>query len=108
MHLIIFLDYYGEGFLALQHYLTFAITLAKENVPFTEIGNWTRDNGYPIISISRFAYASWNDDMLLQALASMFPLIVMMSFVYTCINTIKAITTEKEKQLKVSKQCILR
>jgi ATP-binding cassette subfamily A (ABC1) protein 3 len=51
--------------------------------------------------MQRFPHASWKEDPLLPALIGFIGLIIMLSFVYTCINTVKAITTEKEKQLKV-------
>lgn len=55
----------------------------------------------PFILMRRFPNAAWTDDILLTPLQSFVGLIFMLSFVYTCINTVKAITTEKEKQLKV-------
>jgi ATP-binding cassette subfamily A (ABC1) protein 3 len=54
----------------------------------------------PMVQMQRFPYASWIEDPLLQALESFVGIIIMLSFVYTCINTVKVITTEKEKQLK--------
>lgn len=56
----------------------------------------------PEIFMRRFPYPSWIEDMLLTALQSFVSIIFMLSFVYACINTVKVITTEKEKQLKVS------
>lgn len=56
----------------------------------------------PMIQMKRFPYASWIEDPLLQALESFVGILIMLSFVYTCINTVKVITAEKEKQLKVS------
>lgn len=55
----------------------------------------------PMIRMQRFPYASWIQDPLLIALESFVGIIIMLSFVYTCINTVKVITAEKEKQLKV-------
>lgn len=50
--------------------------------------------------MQRFPYPTWINDPLLTALESFVGIIIMLSFVYTCINTVKVITTEKEKQLK--------
>uniref|UniRef100_A0AAR5Q068 ABC transporter domain-containing protein n=1 Tax=Dendroctonus ponderosae TaxID=77166 RepID=A0AAR5Q068_DENPD len=54
----------------------------------------------PFIYMRRFPNAEWKEDVLLTPLKSFVSIIVMLSFVYTCINTVKVITTEKEKQLK--------
>lgn len=55
----------------------------------------------PEITMQRYPYPTWMNDPLLTALQSFVGIIIMLSFVYTCINTVKIITTEKEKQLKV-------
>lgn len=52
--------------------------------------------------MQRYPYPSWINDPLLTALQSFVGIVIMLSFVYTCINTVKVITTEKEKQLKVT------
>lgn len=61
----------------------------------------------PIIHIQRFPHAAWKEDPLLPALISFIGLLIMLSFVYTCINTVKVITVEKEKQLKVFLQFLI-
>lgn len=53
------------------------------------------------IFMQRFPYPKWTQDHLLKSLQTFVGLIIMLSFVYTCISTVKIITTEKEKQLKV-------
>uniref|UniRef100_V5I8B4 ATP-binding cassette sub-family A member 3 n=1 Tax=Anoplophora glabripennis TaxID=217634 RepID=V5I8B4_ANOGL len=95
-------SYYGEGFLALQHFLTLALISARNNVGTTvgEIITFLMDT--PIISMRRYPYPGWYEDPLLTPMISMLGMIMMLSFVYTCINTVKSITTEKEKQLKES------
>lgn len=55
----------------------------------------------PLVKMQRYPYSKWMSDPLLQALISFVSIIIMLSFVYTCINTVKVITTEKERQLKV-------
>jgi ATP-binding cassette subfamily A (ABC1) protein 3 len=52
--------------------------------------------------LQRFPYPPFTHDDMLEALKRNVPLIMMVSFVYTCINTVKVITVEKERQLKVS------
>lgn len=86
-------DYFSEGFLTLQHYISEEI-----------IKHHTDDvdgSHLPNIFMQRFPYPDWVSDPLLEALQSFVGVIFMLSFVYTCINTVKVITTEKEQQLKV-------
>ncbi|GLH10673.1 Multidrug resistance protein homolog 49 [Gryllus bimaculatus] len=49
----------------------------------------------------RFSYPEYTDDPILLALESVVSSMLMLGFVYTCIATIKSITTEKEHQVKV-------
>ncbi|KAB0796441.1 hypothetical protein PPYR_10502 [Photinus pyralis] len=84
-------SYYYEGFLKLQQELSYAIIKHFK-------GNFDRSS-VPV-SMQRFPYPRWIHDMLLTALQTFIGLIIMLSFVYTCISTVKIITTEKEKQLK--------
>ncbi|XP_019867946.2 phospholipid-transporting ATPase ABCA3-like [Aethina tumida] len=109
-------NYFKEGFLLVQQVLTLLIVLERKNInikdfKLNETTSWIRllsriltNDGVmedvPIIEMRRFAYPSWNEDILLQMLISFCGIIFMLSFVYTCINTVKTITTEKEKQLK--------
>ncbi|CAG9840389.1 unnamed protein product [Diabrotica balteata] len=102
-------NYFAEGFLAMQHFVATALILADKGIKYndpdlSELYNFfmNKSNPFPLIYMQRFPYASWFSDQLLTALTSMLGMIVMLSFVYTCINTVKAITTEKEKQLKES------
>lgn len=50
----------------------------------------------------RFPYPKYTEDILTSALLIFVGLLFMLSFVYTCINIVKAITAEKENQLKVN------
>ncbi|XP_050517580.1 phospholipid-transporting ATPase ABCA3-like isoform X2 [Diabrotica virgifera virgifera] len=100
-------NYFAEGFLAVQHFVTTALLLADKGITHDDpqgMFNFLMDasNPFPLIQMQRFPFASWFSDQLLTALTSMLGMIVMLSFVYTCINTVKSITTEKEKQLKES------
>ncbi|XP_050517572.1 phospholipid-transporting ATPase ABCA3-like isoform X2 [Diabrotica virgifera virgifera] len=100
-------SYYREGFLGLQYYLTLSVLLAKSNVTYAtddylDLISWVIENQFPLVNMRRFPNAPWYEDILLTALKSLIGIIIMLSFVYTCINTVKSITTEKEKQLKES------
>lgn len=52
--------------------------------------------------LQRFPYPPFTHDDMLEALKRNVPLLMMVSFVYTCINTVKVINVEKERQLKAS------
>ncbi|XP_066151152.1 phospholipid-transporting ATPase ABCA3-like [Euwallacea fornicatus] len=97
-------EYYRQRFLALQHLVSVFISMDKIDVPsIDDTKGWENvlnNNPMPLIKMVRFPYAAWIRDELLTALQSFVGLIFMMSFVYTCINVVKAITAEKENQLK--------
>lgn len=50
--------------------------------------------------MQRFPYPPYVDDILLTGLENIVSLIIMLSFVYPCTNTVKFIAAEKERQLK--------
>lgn len=80
--------YFEEKFITIQHYLSKAIL---ENILMKEV---------PEVQLQRFPYPPYIDDPLLIALSNFISIVIMLSFVYTCINTVKVITNEKEKQVK--------
>ncbi|GJQ88081.1 hypothetical protein Trydic_g13093 [Trypoxylus dichotomus] len=84
-------SYFDEGFLSLQYYISREIIKHHTQNDSIEI---------PDIIMQRFPYSSWLNDPLQAVLQSFVSLVFMLSFVYPCINTVKVITTEKEKQLK--------
>ncbi|XP_044269819.1 phospholipid-transporting ATPase ABCA3-like [Tribolium madens] len=93
-------SYYFEGFLSLQLIVTYILILGQsgllqyiERSAATNISSAT-------FHLQRFPHAAWKEDPLLPALISFIGILIMLSFVYTCINTVKVITVEKEKQLK--------
>lgn len=57
---------------------------------------------FPKVEIERFPHPVFLSDDLLTALQGFISIIIMLSFNYTCINTVKVIATEKERQLKVN------
>lgn len=89
-----FSGYSREGFLTLQYLISRELIKYHNDDDFFEM---------PQIFMQRFPYPPWINDALLVALQTFVGLIFMLSFVYPCINTVKVITTEKEKQLKVEK-----
>lgn len=50
--------------------------------------------------MQRLPYPPYNKDILLEGLKSLVSLVVLLSFIYPCINTVRFIAMEKEKQLK--------
>lgn len=81
-------SYYDEGFLQIQN----AISKA-----FIEL---TNKKIMPNIQMQRFPYPSYISDGFLDILSELMPLIILSSFLYPCINTVRYIAIEKEKQLK--------
>ncbi|XP_058456303.1 phospholipid-transporting ATPase ABCA3-like isoform X2 [Malaya genurostris] len=57
---------------------------------------------FSFMRFQRFPYPAFYDDPLLRGLENLFPSIIMIAFFYSCINTVKFITLEKERQLKES------
>ncbi|KAK5642705.1 hypothetical protein RI129_008872 [Pyrocoelia pectoralis] len=58
------------------------------------------DRSSTSIFMQRLPYPKYTTDILLSSLDVFIGIVFMVSFVYTCINTVKVIATEKEKQLK--------
>lgn len=54
----------------------------------------------PTIRIQRFPHPPFRQDFLLDILEELIPIIIVLSYIYPCINTIKVIAVEKERQLK--------
>ncbi|XP_058465468.1 phospholipid-transporting ATPase ABCA3-like [Malaya genurostris] len=84
-------NYYFEGFVAIQTALSSAIAVAKNPEFKTQQ-----------VALRRIPYPPYYEDKLLPAMEQLLPLIILISFFYTCINTVKYITIEKERQLKES------
>ncbi|GJQ88078.1 hypothetical protein Trydic_g13091 [Trypoxylus dichotomus] len=84
-------SYFNEGFLSLQYYISREIIRHHTQNDSIDI---------PRIVMQRFPYPPWLNDPLQALLQSFVSLVFMLSFVYPCINTVKVITTEKERQLK--------
>lgn len=62
----------------------------------------------PEIVLQRFPYPKYIEDPLLPALTSFVSTVVLLSYIYTAINTIKVISAEKEAKMKVGAQTTAR
>uniref|UniRef100_A0A182NIG1 ABC transporter domain-containing protein n=1 Tax=Anopheles dirus TaxID=7168 RepID=A0A182NIG1_9DIPT len=82
-------NYLREGFLTLQAAVSRAF-IRRQRADFT----------MPDVSLRRYPYPPYYEDLVLVAMERLLPMIILISFFYTCINTVKFITIEKEKQLK--------
>ncbi|XP_050098673.1 phospholipid-transporting ATPase ABCA3-like [Anopheles aquasalis] len=82
-------NYYNETFLQIQSAISRSILL--ERAPNYQL---------PEVYLSRYPYPPFYSDVLLTGLENLLPLIIVIAFFYTCINTVKYITVEKERQLK--------
>ncbi|KAL9700793.1 hypothetical protein quinque_004234 [Culex quinquefasciatus] len=82
-------NYYYEGFVTFQAALSSAIVTAR-NPQFQS----------KQMALRRIPYPPYYADKLLPAMEQLLPLIILIAFFYTCINTVKYITIEKERQLK--------
>lgn len=54
----------------------------------------------PSIKLQRYPFPAFRQDNLLNILEMLMPILIVLSFIYPCINTVRAIATEKERQLK--------
>ncbi|XP_053672343.1 phospholipid-transporting ATPase ABCA3-like [Anopheles nili] len=82
-------SYLREGFLSMQAAVSRAFIRRQE--PWINLPN---------VYLRRYPYPPYYEDLVLVAMERLLPMIILISFFYTCINTVKYITIEKEKQLK--------
>lgn len=86
--------YFQEGFLPIQD------AMART---FTQLScsSINCDNGtLPDIKMQRYPYPPHILDVLLQGLETIVSFFILLSFIYPCINTVRFIAIEKERQLK--------
>lgn len=85
--------YIMETFIAFQHMIS------------TEL--ISRSTGEDLSSfrfmISRYPHPAYIQDLAVEILQFLFSMFLMLSFSYTAVNIVRAITVEKEMQLKVNK-----
>lgn len=53
------------------------------------------------VTVRRFPYPPYVNDLFLVAIQNQLPLLLMLSFTYTSLNIVRAVVHEKEKKLKV-------
>lgn len=86
--------YNKEKFASIQHYLSYEIIQKFQET----VGDKEK---LPDITLQRFPYPPYiNDPTIL--LISRLNLYIVICYLFTAINIVKNITTEKERQLKVS------
>ena len=87
--------YYEEGFLGMQHSVAMSVA--------SHITNSVNDiDNEVIVLMQRFPYPPYIEDIFLLALQFLFPVILMLSFIYPAVNLTKNLVIEKEKRLKES------
>ncbi|XP_050667150.1 phospholipid-transporting ATPase ABCA3-like [Leptidea sinapis] len=82
--------YVNEMFIALQHSISMELISRQTNL---DLENFT-------VNIQRFPHPPYLQDLAVEFLTYIFPLFVIISFSYTSVNIVSAVTTEKENQLK--------
>lgn len=86
--------YYRESFLAVQHHVDRAIIYYHAN----ETGRALLDN--IDVSIRRFPFPAYVNDLFILAIQNQLPLLLMLSFTYTSLSIVRALVLEKERKLK--------
>lgn len=93
--------YHPEGFLTVQNAIAAAfLRLHGSNGRRTGENDINASPEMPTILLQRYPYPPYIRDILLTGLENLVSLIIMLSFVYPCTNTVKFIAAEKELQLK--------
>lgn len=89
--------YFEEGFLPIQDAIARSFTELK-CIDLAGCQNGTLRH----IKMQRFPYPPYVLDILLQGLQTLVSFFILLSFVYPCINFVRFIAVEKERQLKES------
>lgn len=85
--------YYNEGFIAIQDAIARSYTRLK-------CGNSCKNGIMPSFFLQRFPYPSYIQDSLMNGLEVVLTFFILLSFLYTVINTVRFIAIENENQLK--------
>ena len=86
------LDYYDEGFLQIQHALhRSVISMLNPSANLSNID----------VSMERFPYPAYTDDLFIFVLQRYFSFFIMLCFIFFALNIPKEVTFEKERKLKV-------
>ncbi|KAG1683906.1 ATP-binding cassette sub-family A member 3 [Nymphon striatum] len=83
--------YMSEGFLPIQHAVSMAI-----------ISHLSGNNDIPSVEMQRYPFPPYTHDPFLFAMQSFFALVIILSYIYSCVNISKNIVHEKERKLKES------
>lgn len=83
--------YFEEGFLSIQHAVDVAIIKYKRKI----------DNLNATVSVKRFPNNDYIQDKFVIVIQFYFPLLLMLSLVFTALNIVRDVVSEKEKKLKV-------
>ncbi len=82
----------AEGFLPLQRSIDQALI---------QIAYPGYDPDSVRLSLQRFPYPPYNDDVFVLVLQQQFPVVLMLSFVFSALHIVKDVVMEKEKRIKV-------
>lgn len=94
---MIFSGYVNEIFIALQH------AVSVELISRMTGNNLRRFT----VNLQRYPHPPYVEDLVIEAMQLLFPMFVILSFSYTAVNLVRAVTVEKELQLKVSMNPLL-
>ncbi|XP_047994969.1 phospholipid-transporting ATPase ABCA3-like [Leguminivora glycinivorella] len=82
--------YVNEMFIALQHMISMELVAEVTGQDFSNFS----------VAIRRYPHPPYVLDLAVEALQFLMPMFIMISFSYTAINIVRAVTVEKELQLK--------
>ncbi|KAF2894183.1 hypothetical protein ILUMI_11990 [Ignelater luminosus] len=88
--------YFQYGFLTIQKLLSYSIINTLKKQVHKQDFNYS---SVPML-MQRFPNARYTDDGIIFIFQFLIPTFIMLSFLYTCVSTVKVITIEKERQLK--------
>ncbi|XP_075035584.1 phospholipid-transporting ATPase ABCA3 [Mixophyes fleayi] len=86
--------YQREGFLAVQHQVDRAIMYQHANKTGRDLLDRVD------VSIRRFPFPPYVNDLFILAIQNQLPLLLMLSFTYTSLSIVRALVLEKERKLK--------
>lgn len=84
--------YTQEMFIAIMHVISMALISRRTGRDLSEF----------IVHMKRHPHPAYVTDYELNTLQTVFPLFIVLSFSYTAVNIVRAITLEKESELKVT------
>ncbi|CAG5059697.1 unnamed protein product, partial [Parnassius apollo] len=82
--------YVNEMFVALQHAIS---TELISRITGENLRNFN-------VKLQRYPHPAYVEDLVVEALQLLFPMFILISYSYTAVNIVRAVTVEKELQLK--------